>query len=103
MENKHTAGEWEIVTDLEMELYPTEIFIAVKNDKGIFEHPICNAYLSNNKDGKANANLISAAPDMLEALQTVLSFIKDNEQELKGGRLDQCIKEITAAINKATK
>lgn len=103
MNTNHTAGQWEIVTDLEMELYPTEIFIAVKNDKGIFEHPICNAYLSNNKDGKANAHLISAAPDMLEALIECLSALKDGYIEQRAKANDMALAAIKKALNKPTK
>ena len=52
----------------------------------------------------ANARLISAAPDLLEALLTALPFVEDHEDSriYKGGAVAHTIKIIRAAIDKAT-
>ena len=52
----------------------------------------------------ANARLISAAPDLLNALLTALPFVEDHEDSriYKGGAVAHTIKIIRAAIDKAT-
>lgn len=52
----------------------------------------------------ANARLISAAPDLLDALLTALPFVEDHEDSriYKGGAVAHTIKIIRAAIDKAT-
>jgi len=87
VEGQHTPGEWEIVTDLAAQLFPNEIFIAVKNDRGIFQHPICDVFLANNKNGKANACLIAKAPTLL----------KENEQ------LKEQVRVLREALNEQLK
>ena len=53
----------------------------------------------------ANARLISAAPDLLEALCTALPFVEDHEGSdiYKSGAVARAVKEIRNAIEKATK
>jgi hypothetical protein len=59
--------------------------------------------------GEANARLIAAAPDLLEALCTALPFVEDHAEDhaksgvYKSGALARAVKEIRAAIEKATK
>jgi len=52
----------------------------------------------------ANARLISAAPDLLEALCTALPFVEDHEGSdiYKSGAVARAVKEIRNAIDKAT-
>jgi hypothetical protein len=54
--------------------------------------------------GEANARLISAAPDLLEALCTALPFVEDHEDSnvYKAGAVARAVREIRAAIEKAT-
>ena len=52
----------------------------------------------------ANARLISAAPDLLDALLTALPFVEDHEGSnvYKRGAVDRAIKQIRTAIYNAT-
>ena len=52
----------------------------------------------------ANAKLIAAAPDLLEALLTALPFVEDHEGSdiYKSGAVARAVKEIRNAIDKAT-
>lgn len=53
----------------------------------------------------ANARLIAAAPDLLEALCTALPFVEDHEGSdiYKSGAVARAVAQIRAAIDKATK
>ena len=53
----------------------------------------------------ANARLIAAAPDLLEALCTALPFVEDHEDGdiYKRGTIARAVAQIRAAIDKATK
>lgn len=53
----------------------------------------------------ANARLIAAAPDLLEALCTALPFVEDHEDGdiYKRGTIARAVSQIKAAIEKATK
>jgi hypothetical protein len=53
----------------------------------------------------ANAKLIAAAPDLLEALLTALPFVEDHEGSdiYKSGAVARAVKEIRNAIDRATK
>lgn len=53
----------------------------------------------------ANAKLIAAAPDLLEALCTALPFVEDHEDGdiYKRGTIARAVSQIRAAIEKATK
>lgn len=52
----------------------------------------------------ANAKLIAAAPDLLEALLTALPYVEDHEGSnvYKRGAVDRAIKQIRTAIEQAT-
>jgi hypothetical protein len=53
----------------------------------------------------ANAKLIAAAPDLLEALLTALPYVEDHEGSnvYKSGAVARAVKEIRNAIDRATK
>ena len=53
----------------------------------------------------ANAKLIAAAPDLLEALCTALPFVEDHEGSdiYKSGAVARAVAQIRNAIDRATK
>ena len=53
----------------------------------------------------ANAKLIAAAPDLLEALCTALPFVEDHEGSdiYKSGAVARAVAQIRTAIDRATK
>jgi hypothetical protein len=83
-EIKHTPGPWQAADD------------HVFNEIGIL---IPTIYGSNDDSIKANAHLIAAAPDLLEALQVIIG---DIEQSPRRFSADQKVAIARAAIAKAT-
>jgi hypothetical protein len=84
---EHTQGEWTV----------NHIKTEEGRKKGTHEHyfqVVTEAQDHNNKIGQANANLIAAAPEMLQALEYVLSWSEGNIISLD-------TKKIKAAIEKA--
>lgn len=74
-ETKHTSGPWRVVQGC----------VVLTHHKFPLGHQICstrNAGVSED-EAKANAHLIAAAPEMLEALKYVRRFIdKDDEIDI---------------------
>lgn len=56
------------------------------------------------KGNKANANLLAAAPELLEALYMALPYVETalEDQGYKPGAVDRMVKQIHGAISKAT-
>jgi hypothetical protein len=72
-------------------------FRAIVDDMGF---TICNP----SPMGAQNATLISAAPDLLEALYLALPYVEDHEGSdiYKSGAVAEALKTIRAALTKAT-
>lgn len=77
---KHTPGSWKVT----------------RNNTGVrsIDAPVCRVWMLRNGQGIANARLISAAPDLLDALKMML------EGGLEGPP-PQAIEDARAAIAKA--
>lgn len=91
-ESKHTPGPWFNPADS----------VSVFDGRGKERHKICDAawVTINVKDARANARLIAAAPELLNALQLAQATIERLHRHAPGsakGTLDV----ITAAIAKA--
>jgi len=68
METKHTPGPWKIVRDA------SDFIQGVEVDSGW----ICDTQFNSIPSCEANAKLIAAAPDLLEALQEVIKISDRN-------------------------
>ena len=96
METKHTKGEWKLHKDVHHSWIYTE---QTPEDGGdvICEAPTdADASL---KRWEANAKLIAAAPEMLDALNKLAAYLIHDEYAHKDGLINL----IENAINKATK
>ena len=103
METKHTPGPWKAV---ELDEYT----VAIKTDRN-HTHECIHIADANIMSGNlaeevpmaiANAKLIAAAPELLEALKRIGEIIKDHDSK----RVDEIVcligAEIYASIKKAT-
>lgn len=92
METKHTPGPWKIHKAGHEENAPIEIIRP--NEDGKSYRLIAKMYGFALEEGKANARLITAAPEMYEALQKCLFFLhcvyghKDTEDPFLQGAFD---------------
>ena len=98
MKTKHTKGEWEV------EILPG----GINNTNIISVQPsICNCSvkMNNPKEAEANAKLIVAAPELLEALQSIVSCNGAGYRDIKKfvDDLQPFINNAKKAIEKATK
>lgn len=88
METKHTKGEWEVANKNEQKKWfniSSPSGIIARSFYGELE-PIVYDY-----EAEANAKLIAAAPDLLEALQSALPYLH-KETRIKA---EQAIKKAT--------
>lgn len=106
METKHTKGNWGIKqTTVSGYLIQTAIVTDLKFDDPLRSPVICDMFGMATENGAANAKLIAAAPEMLEAL---LSFTDNIDNWLKTGiaadpKSSKAIYDAAkAAIKKAT-
>lgn len=96
MENlKHTKGEWRYFKANDGHI--------IKTDKGCIADVYCNIDDLDSAE-EANAKLIAAAPDMLEALQDMVFIFESISEKLPTPAKEfNCFKKAINAINKATK
>lgn len=80
MEAKHTPGPW-VMDDAQ----PGDLFRHVLHGNGDSFGYICRISTNGNANADADARLIAAAPELLEALQAVLrSFPTDGDMHAAG-------------------
>ena len=94
--NKHTPGEWFFDDEHE------EVTAESRRRKGLTRIATVNLGWSEpfNSEQIANAHLIAAAPDLLEALQMLMSI--DGHSALSVADADEIHAKARAAIAKAT-
>lgn len=99
--SKHTPGPWAVDADA----YPIFIYSESETwpliDELGNEEGCKGAFIANTGDNKANARLIAAAPELLEALQAIVKSLVDQDDE---GMIEHAQQMIDArvAIAKAT-
>lgn len=87
MSKQHTPGPWHVSNGVQ-----------IRSDK----HQICKVWMMRNGEGNANARLIAASPDLLDALKAMLEaqhgyeYAGFSEEELAS------FEKARAAIAKAT-
>jgi len=91
METKHTPGPWKAEKDSPNKYSTWSVY---SMDGKTFNGFICQT----SGNCEPNAKLIAAAPELLEALQSVFSHSKDNLLQLP----EYLFIEIQNVINKAT-
>ena len=92
---RHTPGKWEVIGGTG---YQHQIGIGIKFKDGSID-PIGAAYGSG-KAAMANARLIAAAPDLLDALEDAMAWFANLDDWSGVG--DPDIEKYRAAIQKAT-
>lgn len=93
--SKHTPGRWWI-NEKRHDDYPTKISIETDS------YNIC--LVDGGLDQQANANLIAAAPDMLEALEKCVIRLEanlDDEKEMGRGSMTYLLETCSTAIARA--
>ena len=90
-EFKGTPGDWSVMMD--------DDEIKIIQSKSLEKGPIWKTYIAicEEVQCREDANLIAAAPDLLEALQQLLEDVYSNNDSVLGYRVD----EARAAISKA--
>lgn len=98
MEAKHTAGKWEVSKET------NGLFVHAKTGDTGLNDAICLIYTDKPNfhadKAEANAKLIAAAPELLEACERALSWFYLNLK--RGSKEPACLSELTAAIKAAT-
>lgn len=99
--SQHTNGPWEILMN------PKEDYLLIENVDRCDFHPVCAIY-GEGKKQEANAHLIAAAPELLDALKYAQSIISSMDygtvKHIEDNLLDEAIDEnrILEAISRAT-
>jgi len=88
----HTPGPWTVVLGARLEVH------APMDEIGWTKSVVWNAGLCTDKESQANARLIAAAPDMLEALE---AFVGSRKGDGMGWTLDSLEALAREAIAKA--
>lgn len=99
MENKYTKGEWKVTFSPAIRQDEITDSYAVETDSFIIANTV-----SASEEEEANAKLIAAAPELLEALQIVYnqSGIIWDSKKGKDAQVGSMMHIISQAIKKAT-
>ena len=103
MEMKHTPGPWFYVSQRDWP-HRQEIYITAMN-WGVVAVASIDRSLAVSEVQRANLNLISAAPDLLEALKALVDDVSDRfdlDCPSTNPGIKSCVAEARAAIAKAT-
>jgi hypothetical protein len=87
--NKHTPGPWHTAEEQGVQIRSTK-------------HQIAKVWTMRGDEWKANANLIAAAPDLLDALLEMFASIPPYREDGTSTIPDSTVEKANAAIAKAT-
>ncbi len=93
---KHTVGPWKIERDIDADGYGTASIVSA-DDEVVIEN-VLQRYNRNGDASNANARLVAAAPELLEALKYVQSVARNEGLRAFGLNTDL----IDTALIKAT-
>lgn len=84
--SKHTPGPWEVCRDSRgcQSVRAKSGFLAFTPSIQHYNDP--TRYIDETEEAKANAHLIAAAPDMLEALKDVIQIVRVDEWPRLSGK-----------------
>ena len=80
MKTKHTPGPWEMKFDIDNTVY-VESKTTLIADNLLNESDILDLSIEEIQEYKANAKLIAAAPDLLEACQELIAELDNRESQ----------------------
>lgn len=101
METKHTKGEW-VYLKLEDDSFAVKEKGLFKNGEWTFSDRICTLE-HYTKENEANAKLIAAAPELLEALIYYFDVLEEVRGQDWNDKPDHVLIKMINAVNKATK
>jgi hypothetical protein len=101
MNTKHTPGPWKARKGFDSETI--EVFAPNSKIKKPFQPTDLAVVQADSREGKANARLIAAAPELLEALEEAETYLVERGVDIRGvtGRT-VILPKMRAAIAKAT-
>ena len=73
--SKHTPGPWVIIPPDHEDLRP-KWYVEKPDGKDVAGYCIADVYETEEGEGKDNARLIAAAPDMLDELKSILKVLE---------------------------
>lgn len=94
---KHTSGPWEVVDKSYSGVGILEGLPSVK----VVDDELTVAQLCDTGNEEANAHLIAAAPELLEALQWMVEHDETNTSDLENAYFTKGLEKAKAAIAKA--
>lgn len=96
--SKHAPGPWHVIEYANGRAFGVGVQVQTKGNM-LVTHNICRLSDMATPQAEANAHLIAAAPQMLEALEAAISALED--ASCLGFNLTEQIKKVDAAIRAA--
>jgi len=108
--SSHTPGPWRLSSESPLIIKQDYTHIGLGESSGVLIGSACghenSGFFPSTEEGLANARLITAAPDLLEALRDIISWIPNEATLARLGFLTEAPelarKKAVAAIAKAT-
>jgi len=92
---KGTQGNWKVFPQFNHSQYHVWYKVGRDDGDGYIGESACNITTRDDVRAEANAKLISAAPDLLEALQDLVKYCEDNDNHAELGLAKSAIKKAT--------